>query len=149
MAKVGAIAGSMYYMAMFFLLSTFVFGVTFIGTSMSSRFFKWSVEGCTAFGNGNVAGSNSVIVAFDLDMTVDIGWREFTVTSLDKGTETIGGCLDELKQGQSYPLGDYQVARPRLSLSLPLSCLPVLSSSLSKVFLVCQHVGNSMQLRGS
>ncbi|CAM9622585.1 unnamed protein product [Ectocarpus sp. 6 AP-2014] len=108
MAKVGAIAGSMYHMAMFFLLSTIVLGAAFIATSMSSRFFKWSVEGCTAFGNGEVPGSTDAIVVYDLDMTVDIGWREFTVTKLDQGTETIGECLEELKQGQTYSIGDYQ-----------------------------------------
>lgn len=133
MAKVGAIAGNMYHMAMFFLLSTIVLGAAFIATSMSSRFFKWSVEGCTAYGNGNIAGSNIEILKFNLDVTVDIGWREFTVTSLDQGTETVGECLDELKQGQTYPIEDYQVGTRAavslsLSLSLPLSCLPVYST---------------------
>ncbi|CAB1113375.1 unnamed protein product [Ectocarpus sp. CCAP 1310/34] len=108
MAKVGAIAGRMYHMALFFLLSTIVLGAAFIATSMSSRFFKWSVEGCSAFGNVAIPGSSDLIVDFNLDMTVDIGWREFTVTSLDQGTETMGECLGELKQGQTYSIGDYQ-----------------------------------------
>ncbi|CAM9458851.1 unnamed protein product [Ectocarpus fasciculatus] len=105
MAKVGA--GGMYHTAMFFLLCTIMFGAAFIATSMSSRFFKWSVEGCAARGNGNISG-NDLIIEYNLDMTVDIGWREFTVTSIDEGVEEFGECLGELKQGQSYPLGDYQ-----------------------------------------
>lgn len=45
MPKPGAVAGRAYYLSMFFLLATALFGTAFIVLSMTSRFFKWKVGG--------------------------------------------------------------------------------------------------------
>eukprot|EP00903_Cladosiphon_okamuranus_P014757 g13674.t1 len=105
MAKGGAVAGPVYYLTMFFLLQMIVLGALFVYFSMSEGFFAWKVEDCLAEGRAPEIGND--VYQFDLDLEVDIGWREFTVTFLDPGAE-IAGCFPDLEQDETYSLGDFQ-----------------------------------------
>ncbi|CAN0434311.1 unnamed protein product [Pylaiella littoralis] len=109
-SKVGSIAGRMYRASMFFFASTAVYGTAFIALSRSSRFFGWQVSDCVAQGvaKGVVAPSEEGIYTFNLDMTADIGWNRFTVTSLNQAAAQAGLCFGDLTQGTTYPLEDYQ-----------------------------------------
>ncbi|CAM9128357.1 unnamed protein product, partial [Sphacelaria rigidula] len=80
-------------------------GTAFIFTSMSRNFFKWTIDSCDTTGQLSV-GNTTRLVAFDLDMTADIGWREFTITYLDGGA-VADGCFDVV-EGESYMIGDHQ-----------------------------------------
>lgn len=82
-------------------------GAAFIVTSMTRNFFKWTIDSCDTTGQLSVDNSTK-LVAFDLDMTADIGWREFTVTYLDAGA-VAEGCFTEVVEGESYMIGDHQV----------------------------------------
>lgn len=104
--KVDTIAGKFYYLSMFFLFATVGFGAAFIVLSMSSRFFEWEISDCKAEGL-NVNGS--LILEYNLDMTADIGWNRFTVTHLNQGADSQGGCFGDFVEGDTYPIEDYQV----------------------------------------
>lgn len=65
------------------------------------------MENCVAFGPAPEISAGRIF-EFDLDLEVDIGWREFTVTLLDAGADA-AGCFGDLKEGETYPLGDFQV----------------------------------------
>ncbi len=49
----------------------------------------------------------SRIVNIFLNLEVDIGWREFTVTSIDESADLF--CLPDVSAGGVYALADFQV----------------------------------------
>lgn len=105
MAAAHVIATPFYYVNMFLFAATIGFGTAFIVSSMSKNFFKWVLSDCTTKG----AGEGKTLV-FDIDIEVDIGWRDFTVTYLDPGAQDFG-CFGTIEQGGKYSIGDYQVRR--------------------------------------
>lgn len=64
------------------------------------------------------------IYQFNLDLEVDIGWRMFTVTSIDLGAAE-AGCFADLEQDETYSLGDFQVRAvpPTIGLDWIVSCV--------------------------
>lgn len=103
-------AGLFYIGSIFFFVVAIALGAAFIISSSSSNFFKWKIESCNTYGqllDGDTAGG--ILVNYDLDMTADIGWRQFTVTYLDVGAAS-AGCFT-VKEGEKYSIGDYQVCK--------------------------------------
>lgn len=107
MAAAHVIASPSYYANMFLFAATIGFGTAFIAFSVDKNFFKWELNDCTTKG----AGDGKILV-FDIDMEVDIGWRDFTVTYLNAGAQDFG-CFGTIQQGEKYSIGDYQVRRNR------------------------------------
>lgn len=104
MAKVGGIMGRLYACNMFLFLAAIGLGVAFIVLSMSSRFFIFTSDDCTVVGST----TGPEILRYDLSLDVDIGWREFEVTYINPGARTYG-CFDDLVQGDTYSIADFQV----------------------------------------
>jgi len=74
----------------------------------NERSKPFQVEECRATGNVFYEEfGTSQIVNFFLDMEVDIGWREFTVSSIDPSADRF--CIPEVSSGGVYPLEDFQV----------------------------------------
>lgn len=65
------------------------------------------MENCEARGPSRLVEEGD-IVTFDLDLEVDIGWRMFTVSSINEGSFE-SGCFGDLRPDETYPLGDFQV----------------------------------------
>lgn len=106
-SKGNPIRGMFWLASMSFFVGAIILGTIFLATSGSQNFFTWKSDSCVVTG----PFFESASVDFNIFMEADIGWREFTV-SLD-----IGGaaCFEDLEQGQSYALGDYDVSpKPRV-----------------------------------
>lgn len=71
------------------------------------------VTNCLAEGPAPAIGPD--IYQFNLDLEVDIGWSKFKVLFIDAGSVS-AGCFTDLEQDESYPIGDFQVRIPPLSL---------------------------------
>lgn len=104
--KVNPITGLFYNVSMLSFMGAIGFGATFIATSMSSRFFRWTIDSCDIKGRMVGGNTSSVNVDYNVDMKADIGWREFTVTYIDEGA---AGCFTDLSQGSVYPISAHQV----------------------------------------
>lgn len=98
------VAGLFYIGSIFFFVLSIALGAAFIFTSASRNFFKWKIESCNTVGQ---VLDGSLLVNYDLDMTADIGWRQFTVTYLDMGA-VAAGCFS-VEEGETYSISEYQV----------------------------------------
>ena len=80
------------------------FGVAFIATSTSKSFYKWRMNSCSVKGIFETGQP----LSYNIDLTVDIGWRQMTATYVDSAAGPY--CFeDSVEQGEVYAIGDFEV----------------------------------------
>lgn len=103
------VTGPFWIVNLFFFLIAIGLGVAFILTSSSSHFYKWKMDTCYI----KEKYESGEILEYKVDLTVDIGWREFTVTYIDENAALL--CFERKFQlGEVYSLNDFQVGFMRV-----------------------------------
>lgn len=98
------VTGPFWIVNLFFFTVAIGLGVAFILTSTSSHFYKWKMDTCYI----KDEYESGEIFEYNIDLTVDIGWREFTATYVDEEAQLL--CFDNnVRQGEVYSLNDFQV----------------------------------------